>query len=298
VILPTNADPQKSVPFPDFGRNQSYITTEGNGYYNSLQLNFERRFSQGINLLANYTYSKCRTDTYNLLGLEGTGAGFRAPYLRGFGVQGDYSLCGIDVPNVVHVSGTYQLPLGTGRRFAGSATGVVNQIVGGWSANWILTLQDGFPFNVGCPVGTTADFGCYALLVPGKSIYAGRHNVNQWINPAAFAQPCQLGSAGPIAGSPAGCAPLTNLGLLGGGPTQAHGPGFHRLDLSLFKQFKTSETTHLEFRSEFFNVTNTPQFANPAFLDFTNTSTFGRITSLRDGANDPRQVQFALKFYW
>lgn len=70
------------------------------------------------------------------------------------------------------------------------------------------------------------------------------------------------------------------------------------MDLSLFKQFATSERTHLEFRAEFFNITNTPQFANPAFTDFTNTATFGQITSLRDGANDPRQVQFALKFYF
>ena len=54
----------------------------------------------------------------------------------------------------------------------------------------------------------------------------------------------------------------------------------------------------MEFPAEFFNLTNTPQFANPSYLDFTNKATFGRITSLRDGVNDPRQIQFALKFYW
>jgi hypothetical protein len=301
VILPTNANPQNYVPFPDFGRGSSYITTNGNGTYNALQLNFERRFSQRMNLLANYTYSKCRTNTYNLLGLEAA-AKYRAAYLPGFGVRGDYSLCGIDVPNVVHFSGSYQLPLGRGQRFGRSAGGVVNQIIGGWTANWISTLQDGFPFNVGCPVATTADFGCTAMLVPGQKIYAGPHNVNQWLNPAAFTQPCQLGSSyRPIPGSPAGCALMTGFGILGGADTQAHGPGFHRLDFSLFKSFQTSETTRLEFRSEFFNLTNTPQFANPSFLDFTNstaTRPFGHITKLRDGANDPRQIQFALKFYW
>ena len=53
-------------------------------------------------------------------------------------------------------------------------------------------------------------------------------------------------------------------------------------------------------RAEFFNLTNTPQFGNPnsSYLDFNNKNTFGQIISLRDGANDPRQVQFALKFYW
>jgi hypothetical protein len=213
-------------------------------------------------------------------------------------VQGDYALCGSDAPNIVHVSGSYQLPFGQGQRFGRSASGFVNQIISGWSTNWILTLQDGFPFNVGCPVGTTANFGCTAMLVPGQNIYAGPHNVHQWVNPAAFTQPCQLGSSGPIVGSVAGCVPLTGLGILGGGNTQAHGPGFHRMDISLFKSFRTTESTHLEFRAEFFNLTNTPQFANPSYLDFTNKATFGQITSLRDGANDPRQIQFALKFYW
>jgi hypothetical protein len=71
-----------------------------------------------------------------------------------------------------------------------------------------------------------------------------------------------------------------------------------RLDASLFKQFPVAEGKSLEFRAEFFNLTNTPWFANPGSLDFTNTKTFGMITSLRDGANDPRQIQFALKFYW
>ncbi|HLW79840.1 MAG TPA: TonB-dependent receptor, partial [Terriglobia bacterium] len=297
VILPAGANPQNYVPYPDFGRGSSYIATEGNGNYNALQVNFERRFSQGINFLANWTWSKCRTDNYNLLGLEAA-AGYRAPYLPGFGVQGDYSLCGIDVPNVVHLSGTYQLPFGKGHRFGGSASGAANQIIGGWTVNWITTLQDGFPFNVGCPVGTTADFGCTAMLVPGQNIYAGPHNVNNWLNPAAFTEPCQLGSSGPIANTTPGCPQLTGIGLLGGADTQAHGPGFHRLDFSLFKSFQTSERTHLEFRSEFFNLTNHPQFANPSSLDFTNKAFFGQITSLRDGPNDPRQIQFALKFYW
>lgn len=297
VIIPVTANPQNYVPFPDFGRGGSYIATEGNSHYDSAQLTFERRFSQGLNLLANYTYSKCRTDSYQLLGLE-SAAGYRAPYLPGFGVQGDYSLCGIDVPNMVHVSGTWQVPLGRGQRWGRGMSGVANQIIGGWAVNWILTLQDGFPFNVGCPVGTTGDFGCTALLVPGANIYAGPHNVNQWLNPAAFNQPCQLGSAGPILGTTPGCAPLTGIGLLGGGNTQAHGPGFHRSDLSLFKSFRTTERTRLEFRAEFFNLTNTPQFGNPSFLDFTNKSNFGLITGLRDGANDPRQIQFALKFYF
>jgi hypothetical protein len=108
--------------------------------------------------------------------------------------------------------------------------------------------------------------------------------------------------------------PATQIGqsgfaFLGGAPTQLVGPGFHRLDFSLFKEFQTSESTHLEFRTEVFNITNTPNFSNPGFggngvvaapgaLDFSNLTNFGKITSTRDLALDQREIQFALKFYW
>ncbi|HLI34142.1 MAG TPA: hypothetical protein VKW70_03785 [Terriglobia bacterium] len=90
----------------------------------------------------------------------------------------------------------------------------------------------------------------------------------------------------------------SDFASLGGMGDQVAGPGFHRLDFSLFKQFQTTESTHLEFRAEFFNITNTPQFGQPSFRNFTNTANFGQILSTSDAPNDPRQIQFALKFYW
>lgn len=286
VILPNGLNPQNYVPFPDFGRGSSYIATEGNSIYNAMQFNYERRFSGGLSVLANYTWAQCRTDSRDLL-IGTASGGFRAPYLPGFGIQGDYALCGNDITNVFHLSGSYELPVGSGRHFLGGSKGIEEALLGGWQTNYILTLEGGFPFTIGCPTPTTANFGCNALLVPGANLYAGPHNVNQWMNPAAFAQPPLATAIG-----------QSDYAPLGGAATQLYGPGFNRLDFSLFKEFKTSETTHLEFRTEVFNLLNTPQFGIPGFRDFTNTSTFGRITSLRDGANDPREIQFAMKFYF
>lgn len=107
------------------------------------------------------------------------------------------------------------------------------------------------------------------------------------MNPAAFADP-----------APATTIGQTNLAPLGGGDTQVIGPGFHRWDWSLFKQFKTSERTQLEFRAEFFNITNHPDFALPSLTNYKNTLTFGQISATSDSPNDPRQIQFALKFYF
>ena len=285
-ILPPGLNPQNYVPFPDFARGQNYETFNGYTNYNGLQATFERRFSSGLDFNANYTWSKCMSDYRNVLSDETLGS-FRAPYLPGFGTKADYGYCDADEPQVIHMSGRYSLPIGNGLRLLGNAKGIVNQVLGGWQTNWILTLQDGQPFNVTCPKATTANFGCWALLEPGENRYAGPHNVNQWLNPAAFANPPAATTIGQSDFSP-----------LGGMPSQAHGPGEHRIDFSLFKEFPITESKHIELRGEFFNLTNTPWFANPTLLDFTNTAQFTKITSLRDGASDPRQIQLALKFYW
>ena len=88
--------------------------------------------------------------------------------------------------------------------------------------------------------------------------------MDQFLNPAAFNQPCVLGGTAsaptPIIDQPLGCVPLTGLDALGGAATQVAGPGFSRLDFSLFKNFKLTERFLLQFRSEFFIVLNHPTF--------------------------------------
>jgi hypothetical protein len=295
-ILPPGLNSFAFSPYPDFPTSFTYSSFAGNSYYHSLQLNFERKFSAGLQALANFTWSKCRTDAVDVL--NETALSYRAPLLPGFGIRGDYGLCDFDINKVFHFSGGYELPFGAGKPFLANAGKVVDGILGGWKANWILTLQDGQPFTVHCVNQTTSGFGCNALLVPGQDIYAGPHNVNQWLNPAAFASPPVATTIG-----------QSDRSVLGGAATQFDGPGFHRLDFSLFKNFRTSESTHLEFRSEFFNLTNHPNFSAPGFsgngvvaapgsLDYTSPLTFGKIASTRDGENDQREIQFALKFYF
>ena len=283
-MLPPGVNAQLYVPFPDLGRGASYNATEGTSNYNAMQLTFDRMYSHGFSTLADYTWSKCRGDARdNILNDIG---GYRAPYLPGFGIQGDYSLCDFDVRQIIHLSGGYQLPIGKGKPLLSQASGVTNALLGGWRMSGILTLQDGQPFTIGCNPATSA-FGCNALLALGQSIYSGPHNVSHWINPGAFVNPPAAKTVG-----------QTSYAPLGGAPAQAIGPGFHRLDWSLFKEFRTSERTHAEFRAEFFNLTNHPNFGQPGSLNFTNPATFAVITTTRDNPNDPREIQFALKFYW
>lgn len=284
TVVPANVDTTPYRPLPQFQPN-SMTYSEGGSYYHSVQATFERRFSRGLYFNANYTYSELFTDGQSI---NNGASPYRAPIIPGLGIQYDYTRSQYDIPQLFHFSGGYELPMGQGHSFLGNSKGVVSQLVSGWKTNYILTLENGYPFNIGChgPQTHASNDGlnCNAVIVPGVNMYAGPHNVNQWLNPTAFANAPVATAVGQIA-------------ALGGAGMQARGPGFHRLDFSLFKDFRTSERTRLQFRAEFFNLTNTPQFANPSNTDFT-SKYFGQITGLVDGANDPREVQFALKFYF
>ena len=317
AILPQGADQKPFIPFPDFGQGASYAATIGNSYYHGLQTTVEKRFGNGLNFLATYTWSKVLSDAQDLLnGFSGNG--YRAPSVPGFGVHGDYSLANFDVRHVFHFTGSYELPFGKGKKFLDSSGGVANALVGGWSLVWSTTLQGGQPMKLDCPTSTTSGTNCTVMLLPGQNPTPGLKiaaNGNPvWLNPAAFTQPCVLGSGGPIlpgAGStePANCVPLSGFGALGGLlRTTVPGPGFRRLDLSLFKDFHVTERFKLQFRSEFFNIFNHPNFNQPNFGgngvvaisgsgNYTSPS-FGQIGSTRDAPYDPRQIQLALKLYF
>ncbi len=284
-LLPPSFDALANSPYSNFASYNNYTSFSGNSFYNGLQLNYEHRLNFGLTMLANFTWSKCRTDATDLL--NETANSYRAPFLPGFGIKGDYGLCDYDIPKVFHLSGTYDLPIGRGRQFLAHSNGLVNAVLGGWTTNYILTLQNGQPGTVPCVITTAAGFGCNALLVPGQSVTAGPHDVNQWLNPNAFTSPPVVTAVG-----------QSDYAPLGGAPTQFYGPGFHRLDFSVFKIFPITERTRVEFRGEFFNLTNTPNFSSPSYLDYTNPTNFGKISSTRDGQNDQREIQFALKLYW
>ena len=286
LILPPGTAKTAYLPFPDFGENSDYLAPDGAAYYNSLQATFERRMSHGLNLLADYTRSVCKDDYRNILGISENTFN-RAPTLPGFGLTRDYSYCGDDVPNILHVSGIWQLPIGRDQAIGKAMSAPLNAVVGGWSSQWIVTAQNGFPFTIGCPVSTmSGDFHCYAPLASGASPYArkGPHGIAPFLNAAGFVQPPAATSIG-----------QTDLSPLGGPWNQVHGPAYNNLDFSVFKRFRTSEATQVEFRGEFFNFLNHPNFgASVSDSNFLN-SDFGNIHSTRGSG---RETQLALKLYY
>ena len=321
-ILPAGVSTSQYLPFKDFSQGSSYHTTVGDSVYNGLQAKLEQQFANGLSFLLAYTYSKTLSDAGDLLN-GGSNSGYRAPDVPGYGPKFDRGLADFDLRQVLHFSGGYQLPFGKDKRFMNHSGKLIDAVAGGWSAQWIATLQGGQPITLGCPTGTTAGTGCYDINVSGQSqklgIFKDPNGLPNWFgNPAAFQQPCELGTNGaPIVDSPPGCIPSGNgINILGGYNTTTHGPGYHKLDFSAFKGFQLTERFSLQFRAEFFNILNHPNFNAPGFggngvvsignsTNFNNVSSstsgatnFGEIGSTRDGAFSSRQIQFALKLYY
>jgi hypothetical protein len=306
-IANASVNPDTLKQFLDFGRGNSWANTNGSSHYHSLQTKVEKQFSHGLNFLATYTYSKTMSDAGDLLNGGADNVGFRAPSVPGFGIQSDYGLASFDIRNVFHFSGGYELPFGKNRKYMSGASRWQDALLGGWTTVWSATLQGGQPIRLGCPNTTASGLGCGALFT-GQPLKLGLHDDSNgklsWFgNPAAFTQPCVLGGTGPN-----GCVALTGPDALGG-VTQIPGPGFHRLDFSLFKEFAFTERYKLQFRAEMFNIFNHPNFNAPGFggngvvaisgaTDYINSNHFGEIGSTRDAPYDPRQIQFALKFYY
>ena len=212
------------------------------------------------------------------------------------GLNPDYRFCGSDLPNVFHGEVIWQLPVGKGQHFARNISKGANLLVGGWQAQTIVTLQNGFPDTVSnCPTSTNAyptGSNCNPLLVPGQNIYAGQSLPGQFLNINAFANP-------PVDTT----FNQSDFAVFGGRPDQFHGPSFHNVDFSMFKNFQTTEKTSLQFRAEFFNLFNTPQFANSFnSLNYLNSVGFSQITQTvlnpLTQNQTGRMVQFALKFLW
>ena len=143
-------------------------------------------------------------------------------------------------------------------------------------------MYSGQAQTINCSVASGSGTGCYALVVGDP--YAGSHNVDQFYNPAAFADPKPVATIG-----------QTDFSPLGGTRSQVTGPPMRQLDMGVARQLRIQGDRQFEIRVEVFNVTNTAAFNLPGSLNFLDARNFASITTMR---NTPRQVQLGAKLYW
>jgi hypothetical protein len=269
LSAPTVQDGQLLRPHPQF-LNMMATAGIGQSSYDALQLSVEHRFSHGLALLFAYTHSKL---------LDNVGDYFVTAQLQDNNCPHcDRSVSQQDLPNVVRLSGQYELPFGHGKAFVNQ--GWLSRVAGGFTVGSFFTYDDGLPVAVSFP-NFSNSFGGGTSMRPNAtgvstSVPGGRQmrNAGLYFNPAAFSQtlPFEFGDA------PRYLADV-------------RAPGTLNWDMLAARRIALSERVGLDFRVEFFNAFNHVQFAGPN----TNisSSSFGEI--FLNQTNTPREIQAGLR---
>jgi hypothetical protein len=255
-----------------FGRTTTTREWDGRTHsiYHSLQTSLNRRFSGGLLIKAAYTFSKAIDEaTYS----DWTEFLWNAPSV----FSRNRALASHDIPHNFQFAFVYELPFGSSKKWANSGTSAA--IFGGWQLNGLFAAYSGRPFTL------TASGS--SLNMPGNQQTPDQVKQNvEYFN--------KVGSDGTWFDTTA-FARVTDVRFGNVGRNTMRGPGVTNLDASLFRTFKLTAGTDLQFRAEAFNVTNTPHFANPN--GNVNSSNFGKVLNINtaDAMGQSRQFRFGLR---
>jgi len=259
-------------PFRGY-RSINVLETRYNSNYHSLQAFMQHRFSGASQVNVAYTWSKNLTDNQ-------TSSVSAAPQDVN-NIRAEYGRAVLDRRHVLSVNYIYELP------FYSNQEGFAGKVLGGWQVSGIGSYYTGLPFTVASSTYDTSGIGFIPAIIAG-----GRprllcdpndnapHTVDQWFNGACFAKQ-----------TPAGATGILNVpGDASRG--EVDGPPTARMDFTLAKNFRFTESASIQFRAEAFNVFNHTNFRNlSTSRAITNEALFGSVTSFRD----PRVIQFGLK---
>jgi hypothetical protein len=257
-------------PLPYLAQDLTEWCSCSSSTYHSLQTKLEKRFSSGLSFLAAYTFGKTIDETSQAsLGI-GSGSGFRDATRN---PQWEKGLADFDVRHRFSFSYTYDLPFGHGKMFGANMNRAVDFLLGGWALVGIDSYQTGLPITITAANGVSNSNGQNRPdVVPGVSMIPANQGPSQWFTAAAF----RTAVAGTYGNA---------------GKNILEGPPQLNLDFSVFKNFRLAERRWLQFRSEFFNIINHPNFQGNGIQRSFDLAGAGTLTA----ANTSRQIQFALK---
>ncbi len=240
-------------PYPAYG-TISFYQWNGDSHYHSLQTKLQQRFGNGLSFLASYTLGKSIDDT-------GTPT-------NAYDLSTARGLSSFDVRHRFVFSPIYELPFGSGKPYL--SQGFLSRIVGGWQISLLFQAQTGNPLTPTVSGNYSNSGGTTDRPNVVSNPNDGPKTVAQWFSTSAFALPGQY-----------------TFGNAGRSIIEA--PGLVNLDTSLVRNFQVREWLRIQFRGEFFNTLNHPNFQFPNVV--ADNPQFGTIS----GAADPRQIQLALK---
>ncbi|MBZ5616485.1 MAG: carboxypeptidase regulatory-like domain-containing protein [Acidobacteriia bacterium] len=307
-------------PFPQYSNITTSCCLENSGQstYHALQAVLERRFRNGLNLLASYTFSKTITDADTAFPVE---TGFNSNV---FGAQNPYNLKGEksvsyqDIPHTFVISYLYELPMGHGKKYLNH--GVASKVAGGWQVSAIQRYQAGSPAIINeyaTSAPSTANNFRFSLI-PGQSVFgphpvqwtpaldngwnSGCHEVNGIfqsnylpgtgpgpVNCAAFADPSALNP------NPDGSVSQYRFGNLPTAVSWWRSPGFNNEDVSVIKRTTVHEGQSILVKFDIQNVFNRHTFGgidgNP-FDSFFGVAGGGGHSVI----NNPRTIQATIRY--
>ena len=298
-------------PFPQYQSINTDCCLEnlGQSTYNALLAKLERRFHNGLNLLASYTYSKTLTDADSALpafvAFSGGGS-----VQNSYNLNSEKALSYQDIPHTFVVSYIYELPVGKGKKFL-NKSGVVDKVLGGWQVGGVQRYQSGQPLAFGCATGVPSYDGCIRFnRVPGQPLLsptASSFDVGSvFLNGGTGCTPNPDGTFS----APAGVATYWNCAafidpnapnlVAARGYTFGNMPriigsvrsqGYVNEDFSIIKRMSLFESHSLILKAELFNAFNRHVFTRPdtGLQDGSFGTSFGTV-------NGPRNVQFTLRY--
>ncbi|MBV8905361.1 MAG: TonB-dependent receptor, partial [Acidobacteriia bacterium] len=269
---------QARRPIQSFGPI-TWLDPAGLNNYNGLSVRFEHRFNHGLYFLNSFTWSKALGDSEQALEYFAGYYEANPQNIRDLAAEKGPTSFDIKLANTSSL--VYQLPFGKGRKFGGTWNPLVDGVLGGWELNTIVTAHTGNPIDVSYSpstandvTGLTNDYRGEAILRPnvtGSSISQSKGAmVNSYFAGYTFT-------------TPPAYAPFGDAGR-----NAFRAPGLEQWDLAVDKRFRIKESVALQFRSEFFNVTNHTNFGLPGAIS--TSAAFGTIRTTYPA----RQIQFAL----
>lgn len=261
-------------PFPHFTGVNTIGSTSGASTYHAFQMRAEKRYSNGINFLLGYTFSKLIDD--GAPGSRIAWLGNVPNFQNNNDRRSERSVSSQQGPQRLTFAGGYELPFGRGKTLGSSVSPLWNRIVGGWQLNGLASFQSGLPLTMATAVNNTNSYGGgsrpNSTGVSARLSGPSEARLDRWFDTSAFTQP----------------APFT-FGNVARTLGDVRGPANVNFDLSLLKNIAVTERVRAQLRGEAFNAFNNTNFGTP------NTAlaspTFGTINS----AGAARIIQLGLK---
>ncbi len=298
---------QALLPFPQYGyiNNDSYLQARGQSTYNAMEVKLERKFRNGLNLLASYTWSKTITDADSIQPFYATVLGQGATQ-NPFDVKGEKAVSTQDVPTNFVVSYLYDVPVGKGKALLGNAPRPVNAVISNFRVGGIQRYLSGQPISFFGASGIPYFFGSPRFSkVQGQDFEttaaAGGHydplaftpppnNNTNLVNPTGFFNRAAFLDVNDAAHRGSGAFSLGNLPR---NTAAVRTPAYFDEAFTINKYIPVREAIGADLRLDVFNAFNRHVFGKPD--SGVNDLNFGQITGLSDS---PRSMQIELKIHY